>query len=147
MRISDWSSDVCSSDLLVDADLRKPSVTGALGIIDNAGLAGILNGNIADMDDVILRDVIPNLAILPAGGTPGQPHELLASARFRQMVRETMREYDLTLYDTSAANQSPDALAVANAAGYAAIVSRRDHSYTRTEDHRGGKECVRTRRT
>src|SRR3546814_4580100 len=67
---------------------------------------------------------------LPICGTPGQPHELLASARFRQMVRETMREYDLTLYDTSAANQSPDALAVANAAGYAAIVSRRDHSYT-----------------
>src|SRR3546814_18713191 len=82
------------------------------------------------MDDVILRDVVTNLAILPAGGTPAQPHELLASGRFRQMVRETMREYDLTLYDTSPANQSPDAIAVANAAGYATIVGRRDHSYS-----------------
>src|SRR3546814_7679661 len=84
------------------------------------------------MDDVILRDVVTNLAILPAGGTPAQPHELLASGRFRQMVRETMREYDLTLYDTSPANQSPDAIAVANAAGYATIVGRRDH---RSEEH------------
>jgi capsular exopolysaccharide synthesis family protein len=116
--------------LLVDADLRTPSVTSALGITSNAGLTGILNGSIGDMDDVIIRDVVTNLAILPAGGTPGQPHELLASSRFRQIVRETMREYDLTLYDTSPANQSPDAIAVANAAGYAAIVSRRDHSYS-----------------
>src|SRR3546814_8108808 len=81
------------------------------------------------MDDVILRDVVTNLAILPAGGTPAQPHELLASGRFRQMVRETMRVYDLTLYDTSPANQSPVAIAVANAAGYATIVGRCDHSY------------------
>src|SRR3546814_4404360 len=87
--------------LLVDADLRSPSVTAALGVNANAGLTGILNGSIVDMDDVILRDVVTNLAILPAGGTPAQPHELLASGRFRQMVRETMREYDLTLYDTS----------------------------------------------
>ena len=116
--------------LLVDADLRSPSVTAALGINANAGLTGILNGSIVDMDDVILRDVVTNLAILPAGGTPAQPHELLASGRFRQMVRETMREYDLTLYDTSPANQSPDAIAVANAAGYATIVGRRDHSYS-----------------
>lgn len=116
--------------LLVDADLRHPSITAALGMKNNPGLAGILSGKVADMDDVIVRDVVSNLAILPAGDTPDQPHELLASARFRQMVRETMREYDLTLYDTSPANQSPDAIAVANAAGYAALVSRRDHSYT-----------------
>lgn len=116
--------------LLVDADLRNPSITRALGMTDNAGLAGILNLSVDDMEDVIVRDVVTNLAVLPAGGTPGQPHELLASARFRQMVRETMREYDLTLYDTSPANQSPDAIAVANAAGYAAIIGRRDHSYT-----------------
>lgn len=116
--------------LLVDADLRHPSITAALGMKNNLGLAGILSGKVADMDDVIVRDVVSNLAILPAGDTPDQPHELLASARFRQMVRETMREYDLTLYDTSPANQSPDAIAVANAAGYAALVSRRDHSYT-----------------
>src|SRR3546814_12393732 len=106
------------------------------------------------MDDVILRDVVTNLAILPAGGTPAQPHELLASGRFRQMVRETMREYDLTLYDTSPANQSPDAIAVANAAGYATIVGRRDHSYrrdvrtlARSEERRVGNECVSTCRS
>ncbi len=116
--------------LLVDADLRKPSVTAALGIASNPGLVGILGGSVADVEDVIIRDVIANLSILPAGATADKPHELLASGRFRQVVRETMREYDLTLYDTSPANQSPDAIAVANAAGYAIIMGRRDHSYT-----------------
>src|SRR3546814_14273121 len=75
--------------LLVDADLRSPSVTAALGVNANAGLTGILNGSIVDMDDVILRDVVTNLAILPAGGTPAQPHELLAkigSASCRERV-------------------------------------------------------------
>src|SRR3546814_19162295 len=93
--------------------LRSPSVTAALSVNANAGLTGILNGSIVDMDDVILRDVVTNLAILPAGGTPAQPHELLASGRFRQLVRDTMREYDLTLSDTSPANQRTDAIAVA----------------------------------
>src|SRR3546814_11533052 len=96
--------------LLVDADLRSPSVTAALGVNANAGLTGILNASIVDMDYVILRAVVTNLAILPAGGSPAQPHELLAIGRFRQMVLETMRAYDLTLYDTSPATQIPDAL-------------------------------------
>ena len=116
--------------LLVDADLRKPSITSALGIAGNAGLSGVLNGQVPYLDDVIVRDVVANLAILPAGNCAEKPHELLASARFRQVVRETMREYDLTIYDTSPANLSPDAIAVANAAGYCAIASRRDHSYS-----------------
>lgn len=115
--------------LLVDADLRTPSVTAALGLTGNAGLAGVLDNDSVAMDDVIIRDVIANLAILPAGNAHARPHELLAGGRFRQVVRETMREYDITLYDTSPANQSPDAIAVANAAGYAAIAGRRDHTY------------------
>lgn len=116
--------------LLVDADLRRPSVAGALGIPGNAGLTGVLSGSVPDIDDIIIRDVVANLSILPAGGPADKPHELLAGARFRQVVRETMREYDITLYDTSPANQSPDAIAVANAAGYTVIASRRDHSYS-----------------
>src|SRR3546814_17003441 len=94
--------------LLVDADLRSPSVTAALGVNANAGLTGILNGSIVDMDDVILRDVVTNMAILPAGGTPAPPHELLARGRLRQMVRETMRDYYLTLSDTSPPTRTPD---------------------------------------
>src|SRR3546814_17470762 len=85
------------------------------------------------MDDVILRDVVTNLAILPAGGTPAQPHDLLASGRFRQMVRETMREYDLTRYATSPANQSADGITVAHSAGCAQIVRRRARRYRRDE--------------
>lgn len=116
--------------LLVDADLRHPTITTALGLQASVGLSDLLEGKVSDMDDVLIRDVVTNLAVLPAGSVADQPHELLASSSFRQLVRDTMREYDLTLYDTSPANLSPDAIAVANAAGYATVVGRRDHSYT-----------------
>src|SRR3546814_16811133 len=61
--------------LLVDADLRSPSVTAALGVNANAGLTGILNGSIVDMDDAIPRAVVTNLEILQAVGTTAQPPE------------------------------------------------------------------------
>src|SRR3546814_2193365 len=84
------------------------------------------------MDDVILRDVVTNLAILPAGGTPAQPHELLASGRFRQMVRETMREYDLTLYDTSRSEEHTSELQSLMRISYAVFCLKKK-KYTTTQ--------------
>src|SRR3546814_9866087 len=41
MRISDWSSDVCSSDLHADAGADQRGIAGAVGIVRRAGLAGV----------------------------------------------------------------------------------------------------------
>lgn len=117
--------------LLIDANLRQPGVTEALGLTGNAGLAGLLDSGSGAAGGLVIDDVIPGLSILPAGNPPASSHELLAGPHFRHFVRGMMREYDLTLFDTSPANESPDALAVSNAAGYAVLVSRRDYSYAR----------------
>src|SRR3546814_5406022 len=51
MRISDWSSDVCSSDLLHRPDLRGESAAGSAGD-DNRGYQHAHFAEDADRDDV-----------------------------------------------------------------------------------------------
>lgn len=57
--------------LLIDADLRHPSVAHHLGIEGNVGLAHVLSGQMAPVD-VVQNYWKPNLHILPGGQTPGQ---------------------------------------------------------------------------
>src|SRR3546814_6359243 len=51
MRISDWSSDVCSSDLLDEAQVEH-----AVGLVQHAHLAGV------QRDDLVLLDVVDQAA-------------------------------------------------------------------------------------
>src|SRR3954452_10433893 len=62
--------------VLVDADLRRPTVHELLGIAQQPGLVDVLGGS-ASLEDalVLLPDV--HLAVLPAGQPPAQPAELL----------------------------------------------------------------------
>src|SRR3546814_9989033 len=51
MRISDWSSDVCSSDLLLDPCLHLAFRQGALEAVDRLAVAeGIDRGNRLDLE-------------------------------------------------------------------------------------------------
>ena len=63
------------------------------------------------------------------GPPTSRPQELLSGNRFRDGVNSLLREYDLVLFDTPAANTSADALNIAGAAAYALIVGRTNQSY------------------
>ncbi|HWI40605.1 MAG TPA: P-loop NTPase, partial [Verrucomicrobiae bacterium] len=66
------------SVLLVDADMRNPTIGELFGIDAPSGLSDYLSGaNV--LDEVIVRSGIRNLSILPAGGRVGNPTELLSS--------------------------------------------------------------------
>src|SRR3546814_19142760 len=66
MRISDWSSDVCSSDLLGEA-ARLPAQAVAdrlrgLRRIGPAGFAGLVDGVVALLDAVLGQDALLDAA-------------------------------------------------------------------------------------
>lgn len=85
--------------LLVDADLRNPSVAKTLGLEGSVGLTTILLGD-ADPHDVIQTWGSVGLDVLPAGQVPPNPSELLGSAPMEALLSRLVREYDFVLIDS-----------------------------------------------
>jgi capsular exopolysaccharide synthesis family protein len=85
--------------LLIDADMRHPSVHEALGIVVDSGLASYLAG-IGEWWTGIQNDVFPNLAVLPAGNEAAEPADLLANARMRELMAEATKAYDYVVIDS-----------------------------------------------
>ncbi len=78
--------------LLIDADLRRPSLHGYLGVPQHAGLSDCLRGGL-DLKTAIVRTGIPKLSLLTSGGKTANPVELLSSPRMRELLREVKGRY------------------------------------------------------
>jgi capsular exopolysaccharide synthesis family protein len=85
--------------LLIDADLRHPSVHEALGMIAESGLAKYLAGQ-GEWWSGVQSDVFPNLAVMPAGNDDAEPADLLAGPRMRQLLDEATKAYDYVVIDS-----------------------------------------------
>ncbi len=85
--------------LVVDFDLRKPSVEGFLGLNRQAGLSELLMSSIP-LDEAIRKTGIANFDILGAGGRPRNPSELLASRRIEELLGQLKERYSYVLVDT-----------------------------------------------
>ena len=78
--------------LLVDTDLRKPSVHKQLGIAPGKGLVHCLTEDYP-LEKALINTGIGKLVVLPAGGTVADPAELLASNRMRELIAELKARY------------------------------------------------------
>jgi len=86
--------------LLVDADLRRPSVHKTLGLGPRSGLSNVLTGSATLQQAITVSPVLPNLFILPAGTPPPNPAELLASTNMKQVLDELREQFDHVVVDT-----------------------------------------------
>lgn len=86
--------------LLIDADLRRPSVHKTLGMGPRSGLSNVLTGSVT-LDHAIARSpILSNLFVLPAGTPPPNPAELLASSNMRDLLNDLRDKYDHIIIDT-----------------------------------------------
>jgi non-specific protein-tyrosine kinase len=99
--------------ILVDSDLRRPSLHGLFGIPNDQGLTTMLLQD--DAPAPLVETPIEGLRLLPSGPVPPNPSELLASRRLEGAIARLVGDADLVLFD------SPPALAVSDAA----VLSRR----------------------
>lgn len=89
-----------SKVLLIDADLRKPSVHKQFNLSNKTGLTNLLMDDL-DFDDVLYEiEGIKNLKVLTSGVIPPNPAEILASNRFREVFRLLSRSFNIVLIDT-----------------------------------------------
>lgn len=89
-----------SSVLLIDADLRRPSVHRALRVDKTKGLSTLLSSNQVELDEVVQRSRIPKLDVIACGPIPPNPAELIASERMRQVLARAAEQYDHVIVDT-----------------------------------------------
>lgn len=102
------------SVLLVDGDLRRPSIGQVFGLSAGSGLSdAVLSQTDAELD---LRRVTPHLSVLLAGQTTVDPVAVLASSRMRQLVDEAREMFDWIVIDTPPVGLLSDANLVADLA-------------------------------
>ena len=85
--------------LLVDADLRLPNVARSLQLENDYGLLDHIEKGVA-LDEVIIKEVYPNLDVLPSGGKSKNPTQVLNSAQFEAMFADLRDRYDRILVDS-----------------------------------------------
>jgi capsular exopolysaccharide synthesis family protein len=99
------------SVILVDADLRRPSLHKVFSLAKDSGLTdGLLGKSNPGLDERLLPTPVENLRLLPPGSLPLNPSELLGSQRMSQIVEHLAQEADVVIFD------SPPVLAVTDAA-------------------------------
>ncbi|ASS97506.1 capsular biosynthesis protein [Peribacillus simplex NBRC 15720 = DSM 1321] len=99
--------------LLVDADLRKPSVHYAFNLSNIHGLTSVLTKKM-DLRKTILNSNVSNLDILTSGPIPPNPSELLNSKAIETAIDELKEIYDYIIFDTPPVLVVPDSQIVAN---------------------------------
>lgn len=94
--------------ILVDCDLRKPSIHKKMGVTNSVGLTNILVQNIKK-EECMAQSTVKNLFILTSGPIPPNPAELLGTKKMRDFIEDLKREFDMVLID------APPVLAVTDA--------------------------------
>ncbi len=110
--------------LLVDADLRRPSIHKTLGMGPRPGLSNVLTGNATLRQTTVRSNILPNLLILPAGTPPPNPAELLASTGMKNILAELREEYDHIVIDTPPTLSVTDAVVLSTSADSVVLVIR-----------------------
>ncbi|MBI4775010.1 MAG: polysaccharide biosynthesis tyrosine autokinase [Deltaproteobacteria bacterium] len=115
--------------LLVDADLRKPSVHQIMGIPGKPGLKDYLLHH-KPLEQLLVHPDIETLTVLPAGGRLDNSTELMGSVLMEELVREIKHRYPdrYVVFDCPALSNCPDALVLSAYIDGMVLVARADYT-------------------
>jgi capsular exopolysaccharide synthesis family protein len=110
--------------LLIDADLRRPSIHKNLGMGPHTGLSNVLTGSATLEEAITHTSILPNLDVLTAGTPPPNPAELLASTNMRDLLAQLREQYDHIVIDTPPSLSVTDAVVLSPRADAVVLVIR-----------------------
>ncbi|WP_025024936.1 CpsD/CapB family tyrosine-protein kinase [Companilactobacillus nodensis] len=96
-----------SKVVLIDADLRRPTIHKTFGLDNKVGLSNYLLGN-AKLDEILQPALVRNLYIIPSGPIPPNPSELLGSVRVKDLIKELESKFDMLVLDAPPVNTVTD---------------------------------------
>lgn len=88
-----------SKTILVAGDLRKPAVHRMFGLSNNGGIVQALDTD-TPLHQLLQRHDQSNLRLLASGGTPPNPTEVLASARFKELLDQLTGASEMVIVDS-----------------------------------------------
>ena len=130
MNLAFTSAQLNKRVLLIDADMRKPSVDTRLGLELTPGLSNLLTdvNNVAGtVKQYVPRDNSLGFDVLTAGDVPPNPSELLNSERMKRLMERLTAVYDLIVVDLPPVGAVADAQTVSGLVDGMIIVVREGH--------------------
>lgn len=97
--------------VIIDCDLRKPNIHKSFRLENIKGVIDICAGT-QTIDQVVCKNVHPNLDIIPAGGRAKNPTQILNSKNFELMLSDLRKRYDRIFIDTPPLAAVSDALII-----------------------------------
>jgi capsular exopolysaccharide synthesis family protein len=116
------NADRGKKTLLVDADLRRPSLHTKFGFAPREGLSNVLTGELPWQDVVLPVEGKPNLSLLPSGPGSHRAADLIGP-RLSSLLDEFAKEYDLVILDSPPLLGFAECLQMATAADGVLIIS------------------------
>jgi len=110
--------------LLVDGDMRRPTLHRVLGVSRDVGLSSLLDGTAVEESAILPAPDFPNLFVLPAGLSPSNPAELLASELLSKLLKQWRSQYDYVIIDSPPALSVTDAVVISPEADAVVVVVR-----------------------
>jgi capsular exopolysaccharide synthesis family protein len=107
--------------LLVDGDLRKPSLHKRFGVANNRGLANYLSSGAA-FEELFQTTEQPGLFLVTSGSLPPSPAELLADQRLQVFLANAAAEFDFIVVDGPPVMGFADAPMIASAVAGTVLV-------------------------
>ena len=109
--------------VLVDGDLRRPTLSKYLGLIPQVGFSTVL-ANRASLEDVLQKSRFPRLTVLTSGAIPPNPSELLGSLSAKKILGQLRAHFDYVIVDSSPLLAVTDAAVLAADADGVLMVAR-----------------------
>jgi capsular exopolysaccharide synthesis family protein len=124
--------------LLVDADLRRPSIESRLRIFSDTGLSSILSTKDGSASPLVEYTDQPGLFVLGAGPKPANPAELLGSKHMAELVELWRTQFDSVVIDSSPVLSVTDTVVLSSKVDAVLLVARSEEttkqSLLRTRD-------------
>ena len=108
--------------ILIDCDLRRPSLHSYFDINNSYGLSAMLINKNEPIDDLAIAQPINQLSVIPSGKLPPNPAELLASNRMKQLLEILKTRAELLILDTPPTLTVTDAISLAHLVDGALLV-------------------------
>jgi capsular exopolysaccharide synthesis family protein len=112
--------------LLIDADLRRPSVHRFFGMQNKVGLTNVIIGQTKLNNGCIQQTTVPNLFVLPSGSKSPSPAELLSSKAMVALVKQCAQHFDMIVLDSAPLFPVVDSHALGMQADASLLVVRSD---------------------
>lgn len=114
--------------LLVDGDLRIPSIAKKMGIESAPGLSNLLMKYETSQLESFKSNILDNWYIIPAGNIPPNPSELLGSSKMEKFLQSMAEDFDYIVIDLPPVNIVSDALSVSRYITGMVVVVRQDYT-------------------